>query len=641
MRRLVNRSIFSILAGLLLGAIGTAQAGESAVADAEQVSRLEQALGDYAPRLAPRRVSEIAKTEPVNAGVLQAGLPFADDLSTPDAAARNKGGLSRNFRIELETLRARVKVDGFLSVEENLQSGLAVADSEKRLDAALLLTTLYMAHDFHAEALSIIDETFGAREQADFVLLEGISNYKMGRFEDAVAVFSEDILLGNQESIRWRGIAHARSGAYKTAARDLVQAPVGVLSFEESTSAFLLAKAETAIALEDYVLARAALKDLQRSVLDNRHRAQRALLEAQLMLVQSRIEPGRQVLQQLVRSGPEPFANMAAIELLKDSFEHGVLDPGEAVERTNALMLTWRGGAFDRFALTFNARMHEAAGDIGAAYKMRRQLMDNFPDADAGAAAKQQMRADLATLLERGELSPLDAAQIFYENIDLAPPGRAGDDLIRKIADQLVALDLVGQAAELLHHQTFERLRGPERSRIAGDLARLYLTDDKPLMALQVLRSTRLARLPDAVNDQRRWLEARALIGAGDGAAALSLLKKDASAEGARIRGEIHWSEQQWTLAGDAFSAAATLPTKIGGQLDREQSVLVLRAASAYGLAGAQAELRHLGRKVSGKLVDTDANHLLEGLAFGGLADNPTEFRAAYRAFFGDGATAS
>ena len=160
-------------------------------------------------------------------------------------------------------------------------------------------------------------------------------------------------------------------------------------------------------------------------------------------------------------------------------------------------------------------------------------------------------------------------------------------------------------------------------------------------MALQVLRSTRLARLPDAVNDQRRWLEARALIGANDKTAALALLTKDTSVEGARIRGEIYWSKQQWTLAGDAFSAAATLPANIDGQLDREQSVLVLRAASAYGLAGAQTELRHLGSKVSGKLADTDANHLLEGLAFGGLADNPTQFRAAYRAFFGDGASAS
>lgn len=641
MRRSVDCSLVSILAVLSIGATEAAQARETDAADTGPITHMAQALGDYVPRLAPRHAVEVIDIEPVNAGVLQAGLPFALGLSAPGEKAPPKGGISRNFRIELEGLRARVKAEGFLSVEESLQSGLAVAEAYKRPDAALLLTTLYMAHEFHAEALSVINETDGVREHADFVLLEGIANFKMGRFEDAIAAFSEDILLGNLEAVRWRGIANTRRGAYKAAAQDLVETPVGALSFEDSTSALLLAKAVTAIALADYVLARAALKDLQRSPLDSRHHAQRALLEAQLMLVQNRNEPGRQVLQQLVRSGSAPFSNMAALELLNERFMHGALDPGEAVERTNVLLLTWRGGAFERRALEFKAKMHEAAGDIGAAYSIRRQIMDSFPDADAGAAAEQQMRADLATLLERGELSPLDAAQIFYENIDLAPPGREGDDLIRKIADQLVALDLVSQAAELLHHQTFERLRGPNRSRVAADLAKLYLTDDNALMALQVLRSTRMARLPEAVNDQRRWLEARALIGTGDRSAALALLKKDTSAEGARIRGDIHWSEQQWALAGDAFSAAAMLPAKIDAQLDRGQSVLVLRAASAYGLAGAKAELRRLGRKVSGKLADTDANHLLEGLAFGGLADNPTQFRSAYRAFFGDGATAS
>lgn len=619
----------------------TAQAAEPEVNQTAQFSHRAPALGDYTPRLAPRPAPNKTQIEAVNISALQAGLPFVEGFSEPGDEASQKGGVSRNFRIELETLRARVKAEGFLSVEETLQSGLAVARPEKRFDAALLLTTLYMAHDLHAEALSVIDEIDGSVEHPDFVLLGGIASFKMGRLEDAVATLSENILLGNVEAIRWRGIANARRGAYKAAAQDLFVAEAGALSFEDSTSSLLLAKAETAIALEDYVLARAALKELRRSRLGANHRAQRSLLEAQLMLAQKRSEPGRQVLQQLVRSGPAPFANIAAIELLNDSFQHGTLDPGQAAERANALMLTWRGGPFERRALVFRAKMHEVAGDVSAAYGVRRQIMDSFPFADAGAAAELQMRADLATLLERGALSPLDAAQIFYENIDLAPPGRAGDDLIRKVADRLVALDLVAQAAELLHHQTFERLRGPDQSRIAGDLAQLYMDDGKPLMALQVLRSTRMARLPAAVNNQRRWLEARALIGAGDKAAALALLKKDASAHGARLRGEIFWSAQQWAQAGDAFSEAAALPLEIDGELDREQSVLVLRAASAYGLAGAQPELGRLGRKVSGKLADTDANHLLEGLAFGGLADNPIAFRAAYRAFFGNGATAS
>ena len=407
-----------------------------------------------------------------------------------------------------------------------------------------------------------------------------------------------------------------------------------VLPFEKDASAFLLAKAETAMALAEHAIARDALGGLKHAGLVDRQRAERSFLESRLMLSQNRSEPGRRLLQQIVRSGPAPFANMAAVELLNDSFSRGTLDPGQAVDRTNSLMLTWRGGAFERRALAFSALMHDATGDTAAAYRARRQILDGFPDADAAKAAEQQMRADLATLLERGELSPLSAAQIFYENIDLAPPGREGDELIRGIADKLVGLDLVAQAAELLHHQTFERLRGANRSRLAADLAQLYVIDGKPTMALQVLRSTRHARLPDGINDQRRWIEARALIVTGNGNAALALLIKDRSVEGAKLRGEVYWEAQEWALAGDAFAAAAALPPKVEEPLDRDQSVLVLRAASAYGLAGAQSELRGLGSTASGMLADTDANHLLEGLAFGGLAENPIAFRDAYRAFF-------
>ena len=641
MRRIRQRIFSAAIAGLTMIAVASAQEIEPSAVGKAQTVIAAKSLDEISPRLAPHRMLDGPQAETATIGVLQSSLAYPEELSAPDKIAPSSGGLSRNFRIELKPMRARAREEGFLSVEESLQSGLAVAAPEKRLDAALLLTTFYMAHGFHVEALALIDETEGAAAQSDLVLLSGIANFYIGRFDDAVTALSHDILLGNEEALAWRGIANALRGAYQAAAQDLFDAQPSAFSFEGAASAFLLAKAETAIALEDYVIARAALKGLQRSPLDNSQRGHRALLEAQLMLVEDRRDPARHVLQQLVRSGPAPFANLAAILLLEDEFNHGTLDPGTVAERTDALMLSWRGGAFERRALAVSAKMHEAAGDIGEAYQLRRQIMDRFSNADDGKVAEQQMRADLATLVERGALSPLDAAQIFYENIDLAPPGREGDMLIRTVADQLLALDLVSLAAELLHHQTFERLRGPDRSRMAGDLAQLYLLDNHPLKALQVLRSTRLARLPDAVNDQRRWLEARALVGAGDTAAALVLLKKDASVESAKIRGEIHWSARQWALAGDAFSAAAALPLKIESQLDREQSILVLRAASAYGLSGEQSKLRDLGRRVSGKLADTDANHLLEGLAFGGLADNPAQFQAAYRAFFGDGATAS
>ena len=635
MKNLFWGSMSSIVAVLCLTPFSAGIAGANDSAAPLKRSKAP-VISAPTPKLAPHRVMDLPEAETVNLAALQTD-PFLDD----DPAPSMDGGLSRNFRLDIDPLRAQVSARGFLAVEEELQSALAAAAPERRLDATLQLATLYLSYDLHAEALSVIGEQEDAREHGDFVLLVGIANVKMGRFEDAVETFNDQRLEDSAEARRWRGMANAKRGAYVAASEDLFQQPVGAMSFEDGAAGFLLAKAETAHSLGKLEILRETLKTLRRSALDNAQRAQRALLEAHLLLAQQRNEPGKRELQELVRSGPAPYANMAATELLNHRFHHGTIDPIEAVERVDRLMLTWRGGAFERRALELSARLHDATDDIGAAFKARRQLMEQFPGTDAGAEAAQTMRAALPTLLERSSLSPLDAAQLFYENIDLAPPGRDGDALIRNIADRLAALDLVAQSAELLHHQTFERLRGAQRSQTAADLAALYLADEKPDMALRVLRSTRLARLPAATNNQRRWLEARALTQIGDAPAALTLLQQDQSSEGSKLRGEVYWSAQQWMPAGNAFKAAALLPAAIDEQLDREQSVLVLRAAAAYGLAGAQSELRALGRLASGKLVDTDANHLLEGLAFGGLADNPVAFRAAYRAFFADPATAS
>ena len=54
---------------------------------------------------------------------------------------------------------------------------------------------------------------------------------------------------------------------------------------------------------------------------------------------------------------------------------------------------------------------------------------------------------------------------------ELTPIGRRGDEMIRRLADRLVAVDLLDQAAELLQHQVDHRLQGAARAQVATRLA--------------------------------------------------------------------------------------------------------------------------------------------------------------------------
>ena len=123
---------------------------------------------------------------------------------------------------------------------------------------------------------------------------------------------------------------------------------------------------------------------------------------------------------------------------------------------------------------------------------------------------------DALFLAGKGDaMPPIDALSLFYDFRELTPIGRRGDEMIRKLADRLVSVDLLDQAAELLQHQVDHRLQGAARAQVAARLAVIYLMDRKPDRALQALRATRTGDLPNELRNQRLLLEARALSDIG------------------------------------------------------------------------------------------------------------------------------
>src|ERR1041384_6226436 len=115
-------------------------------------------------------------------------------------------------------------------------------------------------------------------------------------------------------------------------------------------------------------------------------------------------------------------------------------------------------------------------------------------------------------LAGKGDAMPaIEALGLFYDYRELVPIGRRGDEMIRKLTDRLVAVDLLDQAAELLQHQVDHRLQGAARAQVATRLAVIYLINRKPDRALATLRATRADGLANELRDQRLLLEARAL----------------------------------------------------------------------------------------------------------------------------------
>jgi hypothetical protein len=183
------------------------------------------------------------------------------------------------------------------------------------------------------------------------------------------------------------------------------------------------------------------------------------------------------------------------------------------------------------------------------------------------------------------DLPPIDALGMFYEFRELTPIGRRGDEMIRRLADRLVAVDLLDQAAELLQYQVDHRLEGSARAQVAARLATVYLTNHKPDLAIDALRSTRIADLSGELRQQRLLLEARAQSDVGRHDLALDIVSNVSGREAIRLRSDIYWAARRWRESAEQIELYYGERWRDFKPLDATEKGDVIRAAVGYALA--------------------------------------------------------
>jgi hypothetical protein len=228
------------------------------------------------------------------------------------------------------------------------------------------------------------------------------------------------------------------------------------------------------------------------------------------------------------------------------------------------------------------------------------------------------MRGAFVNLFLKGgadKMKPVDALALFYYNLDLTPIGPDGDEMIRRMADRLVAVDLLGPAANLLAYQVDKRLDGIAKAQVATRLAAVYLMDHKAEKAVATIRDSQISGLPDEEMHQRMLLEARAFAALKQWDNALDLIAVDQSADTKRLRADIYWDSGNWAVAGqkseELLDARWSDPVALS---DAERSEL-LRAAVAYSLANDEASLARIRSHFAAKMHGTPEANLFTVLS--------------------------
>ena len=175
-----------------------------------------------------------------------------------------------------------------------------------------------------------------------------------------------------------------------------------------------------------------------------------------------------------------PSGARAAFNQANMMLKRGDIAAAEAIDRFERLRFAWRGDDFEVGLLKRLGELYLQEGDYRNALTAMRSTVTNFPELRESRALTQQMN-DIFRLLyldgEADELEPVSALALYYDFRELTPVGKIGDEMIRKLSDRLVAVDLLDRASQLLEHQVKFRLKGPERAKVGASLAFINLTN--------------------------------------------------------------------------------------------------------------------------------------------------------------------
>ena len=466
------------------------------------------------------------------------------------------------------------------------------------------------------------------------LVLRAIANIMLGRFDAALKDLNDPV-VGNQNDAQiWRALVAARQGRWPEAreAFRYVEAAMGSLPLELQQVA-LRDALRASLEVGDFESATRRLNDFQVIGVSPEIEPFVTVLTGRLAEATGRGHDALAAYRAAAASGQRPAASAGRLRELSLRHSLGEIKADEMISELEILTTSWRGDETELEALQKLVRLYTEAGRYRDAFHVMRVAVRAHPNTERTRTiqAESTRTFDDLFLAGRGDALPaIEALSLFYDYRELTPIGRRGDEMIRKLAERLVTVDLLDQAAELLQYQVDHRLQGAARAQVATRLSVIYLLNRKPDRAQGVLRATRTADLANEIRVPRLLIEARALSDSGRHDFALEVIAGIEGRESLRLRSDIYWASRRWQQAAEHIELLYGDRWKSFEPLSDAERPDILRAGVAYAMAEDKLGAARLRDKFAAKMADGPDRRAFEFVT-GGLGPSSAEFREVAR----------
>lgn len=530
------------------------------------------------------------------------GLNISSDLEKLKRHQMMGSSDSNIFNLELS---AQLLKQDFNKSVFQLSEEIANAPADKKIKAQMELAKYYIGKGLGIEALVILDEIKSKNvpeaKSEQLYALHGVANFLARRNDAALEDFAYGKLPNNNEAIFWRTITSSAKNFKKEDNIVMLSFISLIKDYPQSLKERIaLIGAETAINANDDISAQNFIDILKSSEnMSENRRANLGYLMAKNLVLQGYPRNAVREYSGVARSGSQKYSALSRKEMVLLQYNLKAIPVTKAISEYERLRYTWGKKVFQQELLDRLGDFYVANKDYYNALKTMQSSLSLADDKQKERIINKMIKTfEDVYINDQIDNGPALKSLALYEDFEwLAPKSKRYNDIIRRLADRLVAVDLLGRASKLLFNQLqHNNLGSVERSKVGTRLALVHLFENEEEMTLKVLEDTENPNASETIKAHRQIIKAKALSNLGREDEALELLKDDMSKNGILLKSEIYWNAGQWGPASDTIKYLIETPVK-GKPLSNEQIGYILDWATALKKSGKETVIVRLRNK--------------------------------------------
>lgn len=435
-------------------------------------------------------------------------------------------------------------------------------------------------------------------KRSEFLALRGAVRV-LGRVPEGLNDLAHAEIRDHPEIKLWRAVGETQATNWKAAAILFEQSDTVLANYPDPLFVdFSLLAIDASLAADSRVYASTVLDRLVQRKPDMEKQSPAVnFLRGVFMSLSGHLDRAEILWKAAASGGDRLFRVRAELALTDLYVVQSKIKPLKAAEKLERLRYAWRGDDLELDILRRMGKFYIEAGKVEEGLSALKQVLAFLPDNQAARDLRQEMAQvfrDVFLSEQSSKISALDALSLYERFYELAPAGEEGDGIIRRLAERMVAVDLLDRAAGLLADQVRRRLTGELKGKVGTQAAGIYLLDHKPEAAITILNESDDPAIPEDIRKERVLLKAKALSEQNQNEAAMQLLGEDKDEFAMRLKADISWRARDWGKAAAFLEPLVKKPDDPEQKLKAKDAQLIINRAIALAMANDNAGLDKL-----------------------------------------------